>query len=190
MSNDVVALVLAAGASRRFGDADKRVAALPDGRTLLAASLENLRMGFRDVRVVIGATDVPANLNLPPDVPTIRAPNAGDGMGSSIADAFRALSADPSLSGIGAAAICLGDMPWVQLETLNALCEQATEDGITRPIHQGQPGHPVIFGRAYWSQLCSLSGDQGARVLIQKYPAQCWFLTVEDAGVLTDFDYP
>lgn len=36
----VVALVMAAGCSRRFGVADKRLAVLPDGRSLLASSCE------------------------------------------------------------------------------------------------------------------------------------------------------
>lgn len=44
-SEPVVALVMAAGYSRRFGAADKRQARLKNGRTLLVASVANARRG-------------------------------------------------------------------------------------------------------------------------------------------------
>lgn len=182
----VIALVMAAGASRRFGDADKRISALPDGRTLLAATVESLRPEFSDIRVVIGADDTPANLNLPGAVPVIRAPNAVRGMGSSIADAVRTLEGEQA----DAVAICLGDMPWIRADTLNGLRQEATEDGIVRPTHQGQPGHPVLFGRAYWAELGQLTGDEGGRHLIRQYPTQCRLLPVDDPGILADLNHP
>ena len=182
----VIALVMAAGASRRFGEADKRIAALPDGRPLLAATVENLHLVFRDVRVVLGVDDTPAALNLPWAVPVIRAPNAAQGMGSSIADAMRSLEGEQA----EAVAICLGDMPWFRADTLRLLEQAATGNGIVRPVHRGTPGHPVLFGHAYWRELCELSGDQGGRGLIHRYQSQCRLLPVDDPGILADLDHP
>ncbi len=184
----VVALVMAAGASRRFGDADKRLAALPDGRTLLAATVESLQQGFRDVRVVLHASDDPERLGLPPDASVIRASHAADGLGSSIADAAQTLARDPALSGVGAAAICLGDMPWIRPDTLLRLTAAASESRILRPTCNGTPGHPVIFGRALWDELMSLHGNTGARPLLTRYGEQR--VPVDDAGIHRDVDHP
>lgn len=181
-SGEVIALVMAAGVSRRFGDADKRITTLPDGRPLLAATVRSLCQGFQDVRVVIRSEDTPTELCLPQGVPVIRAPNATRGMGSSIADAVHTLEGEQA----EAAAICLGDMPWIRVDTLRLLEQEAQEHSIVRPIHQGQPGHPVLFGGAYWRQLCQLTGDQGGRDLIQQYRP----LPVDDPGILADLDHP
>lgn len=182
----VIALVMAAGASRRFGNADKRVAALPDGRTLLGATVESLWSGFRDVRVVIGADDTRADLQLPSATPILRAPHAARGMGSSIADAIHALEeARPA-----AVAICLGDMPWIQASTLTLLAHNAAPDRILRPVHHDQPGHPVLFGRTFLPALAGLSGDTGARPIIQKHPESLTSVRVDDPGTLADLDYP
>jgi len=48
----VIALVLAAGSSTRFGS-DKRRATLADGRSLLAHSVARARAVFDEVRVVL-----------------------------------------------------------------------------------------------------------------------------------------
>ena len=182
----VIALVMAAGASRRFGDADKRVAALPDGRTLLAATVAGLCSGFSDVRVVIGNGDCPEALSLPTTAPVIRAPNAARGMGSSIADAVHTLQDEP----LTAVAICLGDMPWIQAPTLTLLARKATPDRILRPVYQDQPGHPVLFGRAFLPALSGLSGDTGARPILRRHPDALQPLNVDDPSVLADMDYP
>ncbi|MGM0433871.1 MAG: nucleotidyltransferase family protein [Pseudomonadota bacterium] len=182
----VIALVMAAGASRRFGDADKRVAALHDGRTLLAATVAGLCSGFSDVRVVIGNDDSPAALNLPGTVPVIRAPNAARGMGSSIADAVHALGGERA----SAVAICLGDMPWIQAPTLALLASHAAPDRILRPVYHGQPGHPVLFGRTFLPALAGLSGDTGARPIIQRYPGASHTVSVDDPSILADLDHP
>ncbi|WP_077531090.1 nucleotidyltransferase family protein [Vreelandella utahensis] len=182
----VIALVMAAGASRRFGDADKRVAALPDGRTLLAATVAGLYSGLSDVRVVIGKDDSPAALNLPGTVPVLRAPNAAHGMGSSIADAVNALEGERA----AAVAICLGDMAWIKTTTLSGLARKATANGIVRPVHQGQPGHPVLFGHSFWPELARLSGDEGGRQIIQGHPSCCQLVSVDDPGTFADLDNP
>ncbi|MGM0449637.1 MAG: nucleotidyltransferase family protein [Pseudomonadota bacterium] len=182
----LITLVMAAGASRRFGDADKRIATLPDGRTLLAATVESLRLAFSDVRVVIGADDTLAALNLPSDTPLIRALHASDGMGSSIADAVRTLKGEQAQ----AVALCLGDMPWIRTDTLERLSRAAAENMIVRPVCQGLPGHPVLFGRAYWPDLERLEGDEGGREVIRRYPTRYRSIDVADQGVMTDLDHP
>ncbi|HEY7776275.1 MAG TPA: nucleotidyltransferase family protein, partial [Kineobactrum sp.] len=57
-------------------------------------------------------------------------------------------------------------------------------------VWQGRRGHPVAFGRAWFGALASLSGDRGARALIQANPGKCRELAVADPGILLDIDRP
>ena len=52
--------------------------------------------------------------------------------------------------------------------------------------HRGRRGHPVGFASELYSELALLSGDEGARRLVARYPAQG--VEVDDPGVLLDVD--
>ncbi|WP_371364504.1 NTP transferase domain-containing protein [Pseudomonas sp. QL9] len=180
-----VALLLAAGFGRRFG-ADKRRARLADGRTLLAASLANARAVFDEVRVVLRAEDDPIELGLPVDIPLVRCADAQSGMGHSLAAGVNSLKSCTADS----VAILLGDMPWLAESTLRLLLEQATAQRIVFPQHDGQRGHPVLFGRAFWPELLQLQGDEGARQVLQAHRDAWHPVVVDDSGVLRDVDTP
>jgi len=86
--------------------------------------------------------------------------------------------------------VLLGDMPWVAADSLWQLCQQAAGERIIYPLYDGQRGHPVLFGRAFWPVLQTLTGDEGARALLQANPAACQGIVVDDPGVLRDVDRP
>lgn len=189
-SSHVVALVLAAGYSRRFGEADKRCATLTDGRPLLAASVTNAAQAFPVLRVAIRDEDDAALLGLAESSPLIRLHKAHLGLGASLAEAMTALHQDTSLSDIAAVAILLGDMPWIQQETLLSLQQLASRDTILRPCFDGKPGHPVIFGRTFWPALETLDGHTGAKEIIRNNTSHYHEHHVQDAGTLIDIDVP
>jgi molybdenum cofactor cytidylyltransferase len=182
----VVALVLAAGRARRFGN-DKRRARLPGRGPLLAATLATLRPHFADIRVVLRDDDDRQALGIAEDIATIFTAEAVKGMGASLAAGMRALSRD---SHAEAVAILLGDMPWVRDETLRALRARACTQSIVRPVFHGQAGHPVIFGRAFWPWLCRLEGDTGARDVVHDHRSSCIDIETQDSGILRDIDHP
>ncbi|MBT8769048.1 nucleotidyltransferase family protein [Metapseudomonas boanensis] len=181
----VTALILAAGFGSRFGS-DKRIARLPDDRTLLRASLDRARAVFGDVHVVLRPEDDPAALGLPAGCPVIRCAEAVQGMGHSLAAGVGALSTGPA----DAIAVLLGDMPWIAEASLRALVEQAGAGHIVFPLYQGQRGHPVLFGRVFWPELQALVGDEGARAVLQAHCAAWVSVEVDDPGVLRDVDMP
>ncbi|WP_280562680.1 nucleotidyltransferase family protein [Chromohalobacter sp. 48-RD10] len=189
-SERVVAVIMAAGSSRRFGEEDKRRASGPWEGTLLGASLAKAREAFACHRVVLRRRDDPACLGLADDTPLIRATRAEHGLGASLAEAFAALSQDPSLADVQAAAILLGDMPTIRRDTLLHLQRLADAEHILRPCHAGRPGHPVLFGRAFWAALTCLDGDAGARRLIRQHPERYREFEVDDPGILLDIDTP
>ena len=81
-------------------------------------------------------------------------------------------------------------MPWVDAQTLKQLRILSSTDHIVLPFHQGQRGHPVVFGRRFWPALAHLQGDQGGRHVILDNTDACIPVEVEDSGVLLDIDSP
>ncbi|MCH4811993.1 nucleotidyltransferase family protein [Vreelandella neptunia] len=190
LASNVVALVMAAGYSRRYGKDDKRCAKLADGRSLLAASVAKAEQAFPLLRVAVRAEDDAKLLGLAEHTPLIRLHQAHLGLGASLAEAVRALSHDAQLNSGEAVAILLGDMPWIKQETLLSLQRLATRDTILRPCHEGKPGHPVIFGRTLWPALETLTGRTGAKDIIRDNAAHYRTYAVQDAGTLIDIDTP
>ncbi|MDK9688240.1 nucleotidyltransferase family protein [Halomonas sp. LC1] len=189
-ANHVVALIMAAGYSRRYGEADKRQERLADGRTLLATTVARTEQAFSQVRVAIREEDDAFQLGLAASTPLIRLRQAHLGLGVSLAEAVAALGGDCRLNDSKAVAVLLGDMPRIHPATLRALQQQATRDTIWRPRYGGQPGHPVLFGRAFWPELAHLRGETGAKSLIQRHPSHYHTHDVDDAGTLFDIDTP
>lgn len=182
-STEVVALVLAAGQSRRF-DGDKRRALLPDGRCLLNASIEQALQVFAEVWVVLRPEDAPEVLGLPHGIGIIRSELAERGMGHSLASGIRALNRSSAC----AVAILLGDMPWIAASSLLALTAAADPQRIAVPCYAGMRGHPVVFGRHFWPQLALSQGDEGARAVIKAHTSVCDTVHVDDPAILRDVD--
>ncbi|TBU78424.1 nucleotidyltransferase family protein [Phytopseudomonas daroniae] len=178
----VAALVLAAGRGRRFG-ADKRLARLEDGRTLLAATLALAGEAFDEVWVVLRAEDPPT---LAAGCRVVRCADADAGMGHSLAAGGRAVAQG---STVEALAVLLGDMPWISPHSLRLLQTRSDARSILLPEYRGQRGHPVIFGRRFWPALANCRGDQGARGLLLQEASACRILPVDDPGVVRDVDH-
>jgi len=184
--SNVVGLMLAAGQSKRFG-ADKRQAKLPCGQPLLAASVNAAAEQLTELWLVLRGDDDASRLQLPPDIKTVFSAASIGGMGHSLADGVTALM---QTSDADAVAILLGDMPWIHPSTFRHLLAQADPQRIIVPTFNGEPGHPVIFGRAFWPQLVQLSGDSGAKAVLQANAKVLRRVAVEDAGILRDVDTP
>lgn len=188
MSSDtVMAVMMAAGYSHRFGAMDKRETPLSSGRSLLITSVSNARRTFTSLRVVVREEDAPTGLE---ECAMIRVKSARHGLGASIGEAFRAILEDESLTDIEAAAVLLGDMPYIQNGTLAALKAMSGPELIISPSVEGHPGHPVIFGRAFWKALAEIESGDGARQVLETHAAHHRVVPVDDPGVAMDIDRP
>jgi molybdenum cofactor cytidylyltransferase len=108
------------------------------------------------------------------------APVRGRGMGDSIAAGIVARSDSPGWLLLPA------DMPRVKPSTLQAVAQALSGHSVAFAQHQGRRGHPVAFGAELYSELTALTGDEGARRLVARYPS--FAVDVDDPGVLIDID--
>jgi len=181
----IVGLLLAAGRSRRFGS-DKLLQRLPDGRTVLEASLAPLAASVDRVLVLVRPGPSPLHeLLQAKHIPYLEVPQADEGMGATLAAGIRATAqARGWLVG-------LADMPCLQATTA-AQVVRALGDGaaIGAPFHRGRRGHPVGFAARWYDDLAKLQGDQGARELLQSQPQLITRIEVGDPGCLLDIDTP
>ncbi len=181
----VAAIVLAAGAARRMQGQQKLL--LPLGqKPLLVWVLETLLpLPFAEIVVVRRSDSQLETVLASFPVRTVENPMADSGMASSIRIGVRAISQE--VSGF---LLVLGDMPKVRRETYEQLlgAHQRFPNRVIVPRYQGQRGNPVLFPASYRSLLLQLSGDVGARGLLQQESSQLYWLEVEDPGILFDVD--
>ncbi len=114
-------------------------------------------------------------------VPEVGTPGqAALGMGYSIAMGVMARA------NAGGWLILPGDMPLVRTSTLIAVARELTQHPVVCAQYKGRRGHPVGFGAELYSELIALSGDDGARRVVSRYPTLG--LELDDPGVLVDID--
>lgn len=196
MNPGAAVIVVGAGRGSRFDDTEHKLlqslgSSTVFGTTLRHAIGSHLRVvvvtteplaevarrsvAARDVVVVPEAPD-----SAPLAGPTGRAGGPALGMGYSIA------------AGVGISADSAGwlvlpaDMPLVRPATLLAVARRLADHAVVFAQHQGRRGHPVGFSAELYSELIGLSGDEGARRLVARYPA--FAVDVDDPGVLIDVD--
>lgn len=87
--------------------------------------------------------------------------------------------------------IALADMPWINPVTIAQVADALRSGApIAAPAWQGQRGHPVGFSQAFGAELAALTGDGGAKSLIQVYRERVRLVDCADPGVLRDIDAP
>lgn len=186
------AIVLAAGSSRRFGD-DKRKAKLPNGKMVIQQSVENVLAYFDEVTLVLryGDYEFAAELTTlinDPKLNIFQAPDSALGMGHSLANVMG------EVNGWEGVFIFLADMPHLQPATIKQLQVTFTTnlptDPIVVPTFDGQFGHPVGFTASYFDELAALTGDKGAKPVMNANAGKVIDSAVADPGVVKDIDSP
>jgi molybdenum cofactor cytidylyltransferase len=182
MQSRPTVVVLAAGKGSRFkGPAHKLEQSLGDlsvlGRTLRNAVASHLPVVVVTTPALAGlaAQTVAAR-----DIVVVSPAQAALGMGRSIASGIAARADAPGWL------LLPGDMPMVRPATLLAVAAALEHHPVAYAQYQGRRGHPVGFAAELYSELVMLSGDEGARRIVARYPATG--VDVDDAGVLLDLD--
>jgi molybdenum cofactor cytidylyltransferase len=187
------AIVLAAGRGVRFGGG-KLVALLDDAPLVAGAILTASLASTRAIVVAVGPDPVVRNavqataarLPAPDRLSLAPVEDPAAGMGASLAAAARCLPDDSA-----GVFVFLGDMPRIDPATPNRLAARLRDGGeIIAPAHLGRRGHPVLFGGNWLTALRELSGDEGARAILDRATDRLILVPVDDPGVHLDVDHP
>lgn len=179
-------IVLAAGRGSRFGGEGHKLAQELLGSTVLGTTLRHAVASQLPVVVVTTPelAELASHHVASRDVVVLPRADGNSpeplGMGYSIA---AGVAARAHASGW---LIVPGDMPMIQPATLIEVAMQLTDHPLAYAQYRGRRGHPVGFAAELYSELVVLSGDDGARRLLSRYPAAQ--VEVDDAGVLLDID--
>ncbi len=187
--NNIAAVILAAGASTRFG----RPKQLLDwGETPLLAHVTGVTLsaGFAPVIVVLGCRAEAARAALERFAhPTQIVMNWRwqQGMSTSVQTGLAALP--PTTE---AAIFLQCDQPLVTADLLREMAARfkETDAPIVHPTHAGQRSTPVLFARRLFPELAAITGDEGGRSLIARYAKDVAAVEVADPDVLVDVDTP
>lgn len=182
----IAGMILAAGRASRFGS-DKRQAILPDGHSMLEAVLRRFHEAFGTVLLVAREhDDFARRLADIHGAELVVSEQADLGLGHSLACGAQALMGHEGLDGV---VIGLADMPAVRTATLIDLKDVlAARMRPVVPVFQGQLGHPRGLPRDWFEALAHLTGDLGAKQLLDWRQAVA--VHVNDGGVLLDADTP
>lgn len=187
MRDDVHILILAAGASSRMAGRDK-----------LMEEVKGLPLVARSARMAL-ATGLPVTVALPPDRPARGAALAGLPVQGVVAERAQEGMAESLKAGIAAlpalapVLLVLADLPELQTEDLLAVLAAgaAAPDMIHRGASAtGQPGHPVLLPPWLRAEILGLTGDQGARELLQRHRDRVRLVPLPGARAITDLDTP
>jgi molybdenum cofactor cytidylyltransferase len=175
-------IVPAAGRGSRFAGTGHKLEQSLGGATVLGHTLRQAVQTQLPVLCVTTAAMAPlAHAQLARrDVLVLAADQAAQGMGHSIALAVAERSGAPGWL------VLPGDMPMVKPATLLAVASALEDHAVVFAQHKGRRGHPVGFAAELYSELVLLSGDDGARRVMLRYPA--FACEVDDPGVLLDVD--
>lgn len=186
MNSQPAVIVLAAGKGSRFLGSEHKLAQEFGAATVLGTTLRHAIAS--QLQVVVVTTEALAELArhsiAARDVVVLPEVGVGDhpllGMGYSIG---AGVNARPEASGW---IVLPGDMPLVRPHTIQTVARQLAQHPVVYAQHKGRRGHPVGFAAELYSELATLSGDEGARRLIARYPSLA--VEVDDPGVLVDVD--
>ena len=86
----------------------------------------------------------------------------------------------------------LADLPLIDQSLIDWMLEAfyTGDKPICLPVRDGRGGHPVCLDAAYFDDLMTLDGDQGARDIIRRNPSAVNRIECDDDGCFFDIDTP
>lgn len=182
-------MVLAAGASRRFGDDNKLLTEF-EGTPLIVRVLDAVaEAGVTEVVVVTGWDGEAVEVALDGrDVRLVHNPDWDSGMGGSIGVGVAAL--DPAIAG---AMIVPGDVPLLSGSVVSRLIEAFAQTGESCVVYPttatGEQRNPVLWPRRFFDDLQSLPVGEGAKSLLKSLPdSACRPIAVDNDVAFLDID--
>lgn len=194
------AIVLAAGASSRMGQAKAALPLGSTGETVVARVVRTLlSAGLPSVTVVAGAHIDAVRNAMPAFEPRARVVEHlgwAQGQLSSLLAGLAAVD-DPQLEAI---LVTLVDVPLVRPDSVAAIVHawRQSRAPIVRPVDPStslrpggeRHGHPVVFDRAVFEDLRTADPRVGAKAVFATHAARRLDVSIKDNGAYVDMDTP
>ena len=180
----ISAIVLAAGFGRRFGSG--KTLANHDGKALVRHVVDSVSVAEVDDVVVVAPGQATGFADA-------LAGSRARVVGNDRADAGMSRSLQVGLDAVDSATeaviIALADQPLIARSTVEALLRdwRDSKAPIVAPLYRSERGHPVLFSAAVFPELRLLTGDRGAREVIERDPSRVRLVPI-DADVPKDVD--
>lgn len=189
--SSTAAIILAAGASTRFGSNKLSHQVEWNGKRMcvLSHSLKPWLNAFSQVHIVVDARNaqlqekVEYELEQTDRLTWMLCTDANNGMAHSLRFGVQQIP-DSRAWMIG-----LGDMPYLSPASIGRV-KLAMEEGaaIVAPFFNGKRGHPIGFSRQFKPALLQLEGDHGARKVLAEHESTICRIETDDEGILLDID--
>ena len=187
--NTTTGIILAAGASTRFGR-PKQLLRLKDRcliEWVLDAALDSelcriiLVLGYahQKIRQALGEKLRHAKLQIEVN------PQFQKGQSHSLKVGLsRVIDTSPAVM------FLLADQPLVDAETINCLLDKfwSADKDIGVPTYRGKRGTPSIFRKNFYPQIMKITGDTGARQIIREHPDRVLEIEIKDPRLFLDVD--
>ncbi|TWO79503.1 hypothetical protein CBW56_14605 [Denitratisoma oestradiolicum] len=133
--------------------------------------------GYQADRIEAALADRPVSFTHNPDYLK--------GLATSLRRGLRALPAD-----IDGVVVLLADMPGINAAIIDRLLDafDPTQPAVLVPEHGGQRGNPVVWPRRHFAEIAALSGDTGARGLLECYAGEVRTVSFDTPAILPDID--
>jgi len=182
-------IILAAGMSVRFGSLKHL---LKVGKTTILSMVIDaavksdldrivLVLGYKSDKII---TSIGNHLQVS-KLRMVINPRYQEGMSGSIQCALAEIKDEfPSIM------IILGDHPLLDTATINMLLDRfrSSDKAICVPAYKGTKGLPVCFGKRFYADIMDITGDIGARDIIQKNPEHVLTVEIDNPDCFFDVD--
>ena len=181
----ISAILLAAGQSKRM-DGENKLTKEIQGIPLIKHSVKNILVSSIDELIIVLGYQkeiIEKLINPNEKIKFVFNKDFESGMASSIKIGLDNLSEKTE-----AFFICLGDMPMVNHNIYNQLIKSKNNKEIIVPNYKGQQGNPVLFNKSMKEKIINISGDVGAKKILELNKDKILNLEINDQGVTKGFD--
>ena len=185
---EIAAVILAAGKSSRFG-ADKLLTEVGYKglrKPLILHALAPWLEVFEQIHLVTPINNqelLGVCRSVAGRVNFIKADKSGLGMGHSLAAGIQATQQAKGWL------IGLADMPMITSDILELLVSELKQGAaISAPFYHGKRGHPVAFSNQYRDDLMQLTGDVGAKTIVQAHETLVQAVNIDTPSIFIDID--
>ena len=181
----ISAILLAAGQSKRMAGENKLTKKI-QGIPLIKHSVKNiLDSSIDELIVVLGHQKeiIEKLIDKNEKIKFVFNKDFESGIASSIKTGLNNLSEKTE-----AFFVCLGDMPMVNHDIYNLLIKSKDNKEIIVPTYKGQQGNPVLFDKSMKETVMNITGDVGAKKILELNKDKILNLEVNDQSIIKNFN--